>query len=45
VWQELTAEHNRLLRFWIISSLAGGIMAYVVLITANVVWGLPHYPE
>jgi hypothetical protein len=42
-WQKLKALHDRLLHFWIAGSLAGGIVAYTVMITAKLVWGLPDY--
>jgi hypothetical protein len=43
MWEKLKAENDRLLRLLLIGSVAGGIAAYPVLITAKVTWGLPDH--
>lgn len=38
-WQEIKAAHDRLLRVWLLGSIAGGIIAYALLIMSRLVWG------
>jgi hypothetical protein len=37
-WQKLKSAHDRLFRLWLIGSIAGGAVAYALLIASEVVW-------